>query len=495
MPLTSSDFEKLGLFYLGRPVDPATGGDCAGAAALRLARPRDPRGDRGHDRERQDRARHRAARRGGDRRRAGAGDRSEGRPGESPARPFRSSAPATSGPGCATRTPTARASRSGRWRRRRRSGGARGWRLGTGRRAHPTPARRRRGRALHAGQRRWAGRSRSSPRSPLRPRRCARTPTCSATASRPPRPACWALVGVEADPLRSREHILLATCSPRPGAPAAATTCRRSSPRSRSRRSPRSASWTSRPSIPPRTASRSRCGSTTCSPLPASTSGCAGEPLDVDALLYTPAGKPRLAIVSIAHLSDAERMFFVSLLLNETIAWMRSQIGHRRACAPSSTWTRSSATCRRWRTRRRRSRCSTLLKQARAFGLGVVARDPEPGRPRLQGARRTSAPGSSAGCRPSATRRGCSTASRAPRRGGRRLRPRGDRQAPLRPALAPVPAAQRPRRRAGRLREPLGDVLPRRPARPRAAPRAGQGHAVRGRDSVSLSGRKTKGFQ
>ncbi|MEO7795760.1 MAG: DUF87 domain-containing protein, partial [Thermoanaerobaculia bacterium] len=48
-----------------------------------------------------------------------------------------------------------------------------------------------------------------------------------------------------------------------------------------------------------------------------------GTPLDVQQLLYTPDGKPQIAVLSIAHLSDAERMFFVSLLLNQTLAWMR----------------------------------------------------------------------------------------------------------------------------------------------------------------------------
>ena len=52
-----------------------------------------------------------------------------------------------------------------------------------------------------------------------------------------------------------------------------------------------------------------------------------GEPLDIGGLLYTAAGKPRLSIVSIAHLSDAERMFFVTILLNEVLAWMRTQSG------------------------------------------------------------------------------------------------------------------------------------------------------------------------
>ena len=45
-----------------------------------------------------------------------------------------------------------------------------------------------------------------------------------------------------------------------------------------------------------------------------------GEPLDVQRLLYIPEGRPRVSILSIAHLSDAERMFFVTVLLNETLA-------------------------------------------------------------------------------------------------------------------------------------------------------------------------------
>ena len=52
-----------------------------------------------------------------------------------------------------------------------------------------------------------------------------------------------------------------------------------------------------------------------------------GEPLDLQRILYTSAGKPRVAIFSIAHLNDAERMFFVSLLLNQTLGWMRAQSG------------------------------------------------------------------------------------------------------------------------------------------------------------------------
>ena len=66
------------------------------------------------------------------------------------------------------------------------------------------------------------------------------------------------------------------------------------------------------------------------------------------------------------------------------------------------------------------------MKQARAFGLGVVARDAEPDGHRLQGRCRTPARGSSAGCRPSATRRGCSTGSKArsPARAAASIAPR-----------------------------------------------------------------------
>ncbi|MGE5850204.1 MAG: ATP-binding protein [Candidatus Methylomirabilota bacterium] len=96
-----------------------------------------------------------------------------------------------------------------------------------------------------------------------------------------------------------------------------------------------------------------------------------GEPLDIGAILHTPEGKPRAAIFSIAHLSDAERMFFVSLLLNETLGWMRTQSGTTSLRAivymdeifgyfPPVANPPSKLPL------------LTLLKQARAFGIGIV---------------------------------------------------------------------------------------------------------------------------
>src|SRR5690606_16889712 len=44
-----------------------------------------------------------------------------------------------------------------------------------------------------------------------------------------------------------------------------------------------------------------------------------GEPLDIHDLLYEKSGKPRVSVITISHLSDAERMFFLTLLLSEVV--------------------------------------------------------------------------------------------------------------------------------------------------------------------------------
>jgi hypothetical protein len=96
-----------------------------------------------------------------------------------------------------------------------------------------------------------------------------------------------------------------------------------------------------------------------------------GEPLEIPRLLHTPAGKPRVSVLSIAHLDDRERMFFVTWLLGEVVAWMRTQPGTQSLRAllymdevmgflPPTAAPPSKAPL------------LTLLKQARAFGLGVV---------------------------------------------------------------------------------------------------------------------------
>ena len=96
-----------------------------------------------------------------------------------------------------------------------------------------------------------------------------------------------------------------------------------------------------------------------------------GEPLDIQKLLYTPEGKPRLAIVSISHLSDQERMFFVTILLNEMVSWMRNQTGTsslRAILYMDEVFGYFPPTA----NPPSKQPMLTLLKQARAFGLGCV---------------------------------------------------------------------------------------------------------------------------
>lgn len=96
-----------------------------------------------------------------------------------------------------------------------------------------------------------------------------------------------------------------------------------------------------------------------------------GDPLDARTLLYDEAGRPRLTIVSIAHLSDAERMFFVTLLLHDLIGWMRAQPGTsslRAILYMDEVFGFFPPTA----NPPAKNPMLTLLKQARAFGLGVV---------------------------------------------------------------------------------------------------------------------------
>lgn len=60
---------------------------------------------------------------------------------------------------------------------------------------------------------------------------------------------------------------------------------------------------------------------------PAFQSWIKGEPLDIQSMLYMPDGKPRHTIFYLAHLSEDERMFFVTLLYGAVETWMRSQAG------------------------------------------------------------------------------------------------------------------------------------------------------------------------
>ena len=96
-----------------------------------------------------------------------------------------------------------------------------------------------------------------------------------------------------------------------------------------------------------------------------------GQPLDIPSLLYTSDGKPRHSVFYIAHLSDSERMFFITLLYSAVETWMRSQTGTTSLRAlvyfdeifgylPPVANPPSKQPMLR------------MLKQARAFGVGQV---------------------------------------------------------------------------------------------------------------------------
>ena len=96
-----------------------------------------------------------------------------------------------------------------------------------------------------------------------------------------------------------------------------------------------------------------------------------GEPLRIENFLYTDKGKPRISIFSIAHLSDGERMFFVTLLLGRLINWMRRQEGSsglRTLLYMDEIFGYFPPTA----NPPSKEPMLLLLKQARAFGLGVV---------------------------------------------------------------------------------------------------------------------------
>jgi hypothetical protein len=104
-----------------------------------------------------------------------------------------------------------------------------------------------------------------------------------------------------------------------------------------------------------------------------------GEPLDVQRLLYQPNGRPKVSIFYLAHLSEPERMFMMTLLLESMIGWMRTQSGTTSLRAllyidemygyfppyPKNPPTKTPL--------------MTLLKQARAFGVGLVLATQNPG--------------------------------------------------------------------------------------------------------------------
>ncbi len=96
-----------------------------------------------------------------------------------------------------------------------------------------------------------------------------------------------------------------------------------------------------------------------------------GPSLDIHNMLYQENGKARVSIFSIAHLSESERMFFLTILLNQMVGWMREQSGTSSLRAllymdeiygflPPTANPPS------------KKPLLTMLKQGRAYGLGCL---------------------------------------------------------------------------------------------------------------------------
>ena len=179
------------------------------------------------------------------------------------------------------------------------------------------------------------------------------------------------LIGVEADPIESREHVLLSTIFTKQWAEGLDLDL------------PTLIQQIQKPPVtklgvmdlesvfPAQDRFHLAMGLNNLVAAPSFASWMEGDSLDIQQILHTSQGKPRIAIFSIAHLDDAQRMFFVSLLLNEVLGWMRTQSGTTSLRAivymdeifgyfPPVANPPSKLPL------------LTLLKQGRAFGVGVV---------------------------------------------------------------------------------------------------------------------------
>jgi DNA helicase HerA-like ATPase len=179
------------------------------------------------------------------------------------------------------------------------------------------------------------------------------------------------LVGIEADPIRSREHVLLSTLIAQAWAAGRAAGLEAL------------VGLVQRPPLerigvvdvdtffPPADRVELAMRLNALLAAPGFANWLRGDPLDAAGLLYGPDGRPRVSVISIAHLADHERMFVVTLVLGAVVAWMRRQPGSTSlrailyldevagflppVAAPPS-----------------KAPLLTMLKQARAQGLGVM---------------------------------------------------------------------------------------------------------------------------
>lgn len=179
------------------------------------------------------------------------------------------------------------------------------------------------------------------------------------------------LIGVESDPLSGREHILMANLITRAwdnGTPMDLPTLlgQMMDPPIRKLGVLELDSF-----FPPkdRTALVMKLNGLLASPSFAAWSE--GEPLDIQSMLWDGNGDPRAAVVSLSHLDESERQFAVTLVLSKLISWMRSQsgTGELRVLVYIDEVAGYAPPVSNPPTK---GPILTLLKQARAFGVGLV---------------------------------------------------------------------------------------------------------------------------
>jgi hypothetical protein len=179
------------------------------------------------------------------------------------------------------------------------------------------------------------------------------------------------LAGVDADPLRSREHVLLSSLLERAWREGRALDLAGLIREVQRPPLERIGALDLETFFPAAERGRLALALNNLAASPAFAAWTEGDPLDVARLLHTEDGRPKLSIVSIAHLSDAERMFAVTLLLAEVVAWMRAQRGSgslRALLYMDEVFGFFPPVA----NPPAKEPMLTLLKQARAFGLGVV---------------------------------------------------------------------------------------------------------------------------
>jgi hypothetical protein len=184
--------------------------------------------------------------------------------------------------------------------------------------------------------------------------------------------AILSLVGVaEVDPLRSREHILLSTILETAWSQGQSLTLETLILQTQTPPFPKLGVLDVESFYPSRDRQELAMRLNSVLASPSFESWVKGQPLEIGSLLRAPDGRPRHSVFSIAHLSDAERMFFVTLLLTAAEAWMRTRPGAAGLRAllyfdeifgylPPVANPASKTVMLR------------MLKQARAFGFGLV---------------------------------------------------------------------------------------------------------------------------